>query len=109
VRIHDIALAVDAGDPAAALRVAARWAPPADLPAERRSHFYIEIARAAVQVPAAGRAFDALVTARRIAPQHVRDHPHVHEVLDLLASGTAGLGSDLEDYLGWAGHTGGLS
>ena len=46
VRIHEVAVAVELGDAAGALRAAKDWSPPTDLPAERRSHFYIDLASA---------------------------------------------------------------
>lgn len=90
VRIHEVALAVDAGDPGAAIDAAADWAPPRELPAERRSHFYIEVARANTQAGRPGQALAALLTAGQIAPQHVRAHPHVHQMLNALTGDNVG-------------------
>src|SRR5439155_20119204 len=100
VQIHEVALAVDIGDPDAALSLVARWTPPGDLPAERRSHFYIEVARANSRVGARDRALEALVTARTVAPEHVRDHPQVHQVLGEL-HGRAQDDDRLREYMRW--------
>ncbi len=81
INIHDVALSVDGGDPDAAIRLAHRWAPPASLPAERRSHFYIDLARAHWDVKAPDDALAALMTASQIAPQHICHHAQVHTLV----------------------------
>ncbi|GII23700.1 hypothetical protein Pme01_32970 [Planosporangium mesophilum] len=81
VRIHHVSLAVDAGDPADALRIASGWVPPLAVPAERRSHFFVDLADAQARC---GRDEDAVTTlqvARKVAPQHVRYHPQVKSTL----------------------------
>ena len=50
VRVHEVAVAVEMGDGGAAVQQAAGWAPPLQLPAERRSHYYIDLARAQLWV-----------------------------------------------------------
>jgi len=102
VQIHEVALAVDAGQPAAALGVATDWVPPDDLPAERRSHFYIEIARAGSQIGALDLSLTALITARRIAPEHARHHPQVHQVLGELLHSDARRDDRVQEYARWA-------
>ncbi|MDN3054679.1 helix-turn-helix transcriptional regulator [Streptomyces sp. SRF1] len=81
VRIHEVSVAVSLGRDHVhrALDVANEWAPPHDLPAERRSGFYIEVARAQLWSGLPRDAFESLKVARRIAPQHTRDHPWVRE------------------------------
>ncbi|NGO80292.1 helix-turn-helix transcriptional regulator [Streptomyces sp. YC504] len=81
VRIHKVSVAVSLGSDHAtsALDVAREWKPPADLPAERRSGFYIELARAQLWAGLADDAFESLEVARRIAPQHTREHPWARE------------------------------
>ncbi|MEW2250376.1 helix-turn-helix transcriptional regulator [Streptomyces sp. NPDC006975] len=81
VRIHEVSVAVSLGDEhvGRALDVAREWKPPADLPAERRSGFYIELARAQLWSGIPDDAFESLKVARRIAPQHTREHPWVRE------------------------------
>ncbi|MBK6019342.1 helix-turn-helix transcriptional regulator [Streptomyces sp. MBT53] len=81
VRIHEVSVAVSLGDGyvGRALDIANEWKPPLDLPAERRSGFYIELARAQLWSGLADDAFESLQTARRIAPQHTREHPWVRE------------------------------
>jgi hypothetical protein len=81
VRIHDVSVAVSLGGDHAhrALHIAREWTPPIDLPAERRSGFYIELGRAQLWAGLADGAFESLKVAKRIAPQHARDHPWVRE------------------------------
>ncbi|MBB5777732.1 helix-turn-helix domain-containing protein [Nonomuraea jabiensis] len=81
VRIHEVSVAVSLGSEHVhrALNVARKWAPPADLPAERRSGFYIELARAQLWSGLPDDAFESLKDARKIAPQHTRDHRWVRE------------------------------
>ncbi|MFC9502686.1 helix-turn-helix domain-containing protein [Streptomyces sp. NPDC057002] len=81
VRIHEVSVAVSLGDEhvGRALDVADEWKPPRDLPAERRSGFYIELARAQLWSGLAEDSFESLKVARHIAPQHTREHPWVRE------------------------------
>lgn len=80
VRIHEVSVAVSLGDKhlQRALDIAGEWKPPVDeVPAERRSGFYIEVARAQLWAGRRDDAFESLKVARRIAPQHVREHAWV--------------------------------
>ncbi|MFI9551187.1 helix-turn-helix domain-containing protein [Nonomuraea endophytica] len=81
VRIHEVSVAVSLGSDHVrrALDVAREWVPPPDLPAERRSGFYIELGRAQLWAGLPDDAFESLKVARRIAPQHTRDHRWVRE------------------------------
>lgn len=81
VRVHKVSVAVSLGDDHAqhAVDVAREWKPPLDLPAERRSGFYIELARAQLRCGLMDDSFESLKVARRIAPQHTREHPWVRE------------------------------
>jgi transcriptional regulator with XRE-family HTH domain len=84
VKVHEVAVAVELGDESRALRTAGGWAPPSALPAERRSHYYVDLARAQLWAGRRHAALASLQTARQIAPQHVREHPHVHETVATL-------------------------
>jgi transcriptional regulator with XRE-family HTH domain len=84
VRIHEMAVAVELGDAAGAVRAAQGWIPPADLPAERRSHFYLDLARAQLWIGRREDALASLQAARSIAPQHVREHPQARHTLEEL-------------------------
>jgi hypothetical protein len=80
VRIHEVSVAVSLGGDhvGRALDVAKEWKPDHDLPAERRSGFYIELARAQLWSGLADHAFESLKVARQ-APQHTREHPWARE------------------------------
>lgn len=89
VRIHRVTLALDLQSPETALAVAAGWSPPASSPAERRSHFYVDIAQAQLLTGRYDAVLDALRTAHTIAPEHIHDHPPVRDTLTtLVRSGT---------------------
>ncbi|QKW12214.1 hypothetical protein [Verrucosispora sp. NA02020] len=104
VRIHEVTLAVDSDDPDAALRAARGWIPPNGLPGERRSHFYIDLARAHSQTRSTEPACDALFQAKLAAPEHARIHPQVRQVVsDLLPRVTAA--HPLHDYVRWMTST----
>lgn len=81
VRVHEVSVAVALGPEhaARALTVARQWRPDDELPAERRSGMYVELARAQLWAGQRDGAFESLRVARRIAPQHVRDHPWAQE------------------------------
>jgi hypothetical protein len=84
VRIHELALAVEIGDVGRAIKLAGQWQPPPALPAERRSHFHIEAARAYCWAGRREQAVAALWQARRAAPQHTRCNPAVIETIRVL-------------------------
>lgn len=81
VHIHEVSVAVSLGDSHVqrALDVAAAWQPPPGLPSERRSGFYIELARAQLWSGKPDHAFESLKAARRAAPQHAREHRWVRQ------------------------------
>ncbi|MEV6796422.1 helix-turn-helix transcriptional regulator [Streptomyces sp. NPDC051320] len=81
VRIHEVSVAVSLGGEhvGRALDVAREWKPSLAIPAERRSGFYIELARAQLWSGMADNAFESLKVARSIAPQHTREHPWAKE------------------------------
>ncbi|MGC9441624.1 helix-turn-helix domain-containing protein [Streptomyces sp. WG5] len=81
VRTHEVSVAVSLGDVhvGRALDIAREWKPPEGMPAERRSGFYIELARAQLWTGLPDDAFASLKVARHIAPQHTREHPWVRE------------------------------
>ncbi|HEU0086728.1 MAG TPA: hypothetical protein VFQ77_03620 [Pseudonocardiaceae bacterium] len=84
VRIHEVTLALDLQQPETALAVAAGWSPPERLSAERRSHFYVDIAQAQMFMGRHESVLDALHTARTIAPEHICAHPQVLATLTTL-------------------------
>lgn len=106
VRIHQVSVAVALGGDHLqdALAIARSWAPPKGMPSERRSGFYIELARAQVQQNRRGDAFESLKVARRIAPQHTREHPWAREDTAKLRR-LARAEDDLASFAEWIGAT----
>lgn len=88
VRVHELALAVETRDVSRAVRLAGQWQPPPALPAERRSHFHIEAARAYCWAGNREQSITELWHARRAAPQHARCNPAVSETIGLLIRGS---------------------
>jgi transcriptional regulator with XRE-family HTH domain len=86
VRIHEVTLALDMDDVSTAMAAAAGWVPPHAVPAERRSHYYVDIARAQLLAGRPDSAMDALRTARLAAPQHIRVQPQVHVLSEKLSA-----------------------
>lgn len=84
VRIHEVTLALDLHEPQTALAVAAGWSPPASLPAEQRSHFYVDLAQAQWIMGRPKAVLDALHTARTLAPEHIHSHRQVHDTLAVM-------------------------
>ncbi|GAA4238986.1 hypothetical protein GCM10022254_57220 [Actinomadura meridiana] len=87
LHVHEVSVAVELGDATGAVQLAsggktAVERPQLDgLPAERRSHYYVDLARAQLWLGMRDEAVTSLQTARQIAPQHVREHPFVRDAL----------------------------
>ncbi|MDT8915122.1 helix-turn-helix domain-containing protein [Amycolatopsis sp. PS_44_ISF1] len=101
LRIHDLAVAVESRDPAGIERAAA-WQPPDELPAERRSHYFIDLARAQLTLGRHQDAYLCLQAARRSAPEHTRAHPQVRRSLSALLRTHPAPSSQLLDLAAWA-------
>jgi transcriptional regulator with XRE-family HTH domain len=81
LHVHEVSLWIELGDATGALKAARNHAPPSDLPAERHSHYYLSVALAQLWLGMRDDALQSLQVARRIAPQHVREHPQVRDAL----------------------------
>lgn len=105
VRIHELSVAVSLGQDHIdkAFNVARRWAPSKDLPAERRSGFWIELARAQIWGARMEDAFESLKVARSIAPQHTREHPWAREAASQLVRLRRADQESLHHFAGWLG------
>lgn len=103
VRIHEVAAAAEMGDSQTVLRKAAGWQPPPTVPAERRSHYFIELARAQLWAGHRDDALASLHAARRIAPQHTRHNPRVHETAATLLRLQRHPSDALLGFARWAG------
>lgn len=105
LRIHRLAVAVELSDPgslATVVAAAGSWAPARDLPAERRSHYYIDLGRAQMQLGQVGHASESFQVARQIAPQHVREHGQVRAELATLVRLTKGRDERVLSLARWA-------
>lgn len=100
---HAVAVAVEMGDGAEAIRRERETKLGVRVPPIRRSH-YIDVARAHLMEGDRAGALEALQRARRIAPQHVRHHPMVRETIYAIADGGRG-SDDLTSFVSWLGLT----
>ncbi|MGW4662993.1 helix-turn-helix domain-containing protein [Streptosporangium sandarakinum] len=105
VRIHEVSVAVSLGDRylQLALDAGTNWAPPPKMPAERRSGYYVELARAQLWAGLKEAAFESLKTARRIAPQHTREHPWVQADTETLLRLYRASSESLVGFAEWVG------
>ncbi|MFB4194360.1 helix-turn-helix domain-containing protein [Streptomyces carpaticus] len=108
VRVHDVSLCVSLGGHhlLRALDISRHWEPPETLPAERRSGFFIELARAQLWAGKPDAAFASLLTARRIAPQHTREHRWVREDAGTLRRLKRSSAESLSGFAEWCHATG---
>lgn len=105
VRIHELSVAVSLGRDhvGKALRLASEWTPSDTLPEERRSGFWIELARAQAWGGRMEDAFESLKVARRIAAQHTREHPWARETAATLVRVRRADEESLHHFAGWLG------
>lgn len=105
VRIHEVSVAVSLGGDhvGRALEVASEWTPPDDLPAERQSGFWIELARAQLWAGRADDSFESLQVARLVAPQHTRGHPWARETAATLRRLRRADDESLTSFAEWVG------
>ncbi|KMS79901.1 DNA-binding protein [Streptomyces leeuwenhoekii] len=105
VRAHEVSVAVSLGRDhlQRALDVAAEWTPPDGLPAERRSGFRIELARAQLWAGRPDDAFESLNAARAIAPQHTREHPWAREAAATIRRLKRADAESLTSFVEWIG------
>ncbi|WP_433205476.1 helix-turn-helix domain-containing protein [Nocardia sp. CA-107356] len=103
VGIWSVALAVEAMDGTEALNRARALVLPADAPKERAGHHYIDLSRAYLLHGDRRRAFDALLTAKSIAPAQTRYNPMVHETARALARAEARAVDSVHGFAVWCG------
>jgi transcriptional regulator with XRE-family HTH domain len=106
VGLHEVSAAVEMADGTLAVtraeRVEARDHP-AVLPPERIGHYRIELARGWLYHGDRQRALRALRSARRVAPQQVRNHPMVRETVRAIAHAEPRPSEDLRQFAAWLG------
>lgn len=71
---------MESEDPDQALTAASGWIPPLELPAERASHYFIDVARAHGLLGRYDVVLANLQEAWRRAPEHTRLNPHVRQL-----------------------------
>lgn len=103
LRTHEVAAAAELGDAGGVLGIAREWKPGRELPPERRSHFYIEVARAQMWAGRPRDAFESLQVARKIAPEHARGNPRVRSTAARLMQLHRTPPEALVGYARWAG------
>ncbi|MET9464391.1 helix-turn-helix transcriptional regulator [Streptomyces sp. NPDC006544] len=105
VRIHKVAVAVSLGGDhiGRALEMAGSWTPGDEIPAERRSGFHVEIGRAQLWAGRPDAAFESLKAARRLAPQHVREHPWAREDIETIRRIKRADTGSLSSFAQWIG------
>lgn len=103
VRIHQLSLALDFDDVDAALKIGEGWSPPTSIPAERRSHFYVDLARAHVRAGRMEGAIGSIQAARQIAPQHARHHSDIKATISVLTAGAVRPSQALLELARWVG------
>ncbi|MGW0395695.1 helix-turn-helix domain-containing protein [Streptomyces sp. NPDC003042] len=105
VRIHEVAVSVSLGREhiGHVLDVAREWQPGDEIPAERRSGFWIEVARAQLWSGDPDGAFESLTVAREHAPQHVRGHPWAREDIEKIRRLKRADAESLTSYAEWIG------
>lgn len=99
---HGVAVAVEMenGEEAVQRARAVRLGP--SVPAARRGHHYIDLARGYVMAGDAAGGLRCLQAARRIAPQQTRNHPMVREAVTAIASARR-TSDDLSLFATWLG------
>lgn len=81
VKIHEVATAIELDDADEAIRRSEGFEPANAVPAERSSHHYIDLARAQLVAGQRDQAQRSLMTADKLAPQHMRNHPMARETV----------------------------
>lgn len=99
---HEVAVAVELEDGGEAVRRAGQIKLPNSVPAVRRGHYYIDLARGYVMAGDLTGGMRCLQQARRIAPQQTRHHPMVRETVLSIASARRGR-EELSLFASWLG------
>ncbi|MEV6321908.1 helix-turn-helix transcriptional regulator [Nocardia sp. NPDC051787] len=105
VGIWRVALAVEGMDGTEAPNRASTLVIPTGTPKERAGHHYIDLARAYLLHGNRAGAFDALQTAKTIAPSQTRYSPNVHETVRVLARAETRSTTSVHNFALWCGIT----
>src|SRR5450755_2842639 len=99
---HEVAVAVELEDGEEAVRRSRRVRLGLSVPAVRRGHHYIDLARGYVMAGDQAGGLRCLEQARRIAPQQTRHHPMVRETVLSIAAARRGR-EELSLFASWLG------
>jgi hypothetical protein len=99
---HEVAVAVELEDGDEAVRRSRRMRLRSSVPAVRRGHHYIDLARGYVMAGDHAGGLRCLEQARRIAPQQTRHHPMVRETVLAIAAARRGR-EELSLFASWLG------
>lgn len=103
VKIWEVSLAVELCDDAAAIGKSKDIRLPDNAPTERRSHHWIDLARAHVWRNDPSGALRCLYEARDISAQHTRFHPQVRETAQQVARMERQSSGTLRSFASWLG------
>jgi transcriptional regulator with XRE-family HTH domain len=103
VAIHEVAVPVEMYDGTGAVRQASSIRLPATVAPVRHGHYYIDLARGFLYHGDRAKSLEALLTARRIAPQLTRNHPMVRETVRMLAELERRRPKSLSNFASWVG------
>ena len=101
--IWGVGLAVELQDGPTAVSRASKVRIPVGLPKQRAGHHFLDLSRGFLYYGDRKSALDALVTARRIAPQQVRYHPMARETVYALAQAERRSSESLRSLATWMG------
>lgn len=103
VAIWEVSLAVELCEDRAAISKSKTIRLPQAAPTERRSHHWIDLARAHVWRNDPTAALECLQEARSISPQHTRFHPQVRETAQQVARIERQSSGTLRSFAAWLG------
>jgi len=101
VNIWSVGLAVELMDGTKAVDRAHSMVIPRGVSTERVGHHFIDLARGYLLHGDKNKAFESLLTARRIAPQQTKFHPQVIETARMLARSERRRSDTLSNFINW--------
>lgn len=103
IKIHEVHALRELGNDELAVERAGGFEPPADLPGERRSHHFIDLAAAQLTIGNREGSLVTLQKARQIAPNHTRFHPTVRHTAAALVRLDRASHDSVAGFARWAG------
>lgn len=103
VQLHEVSADVELRHYGKAATDAAAVTMPNSWPLSRRAHFYVDKARAEMEIGRTESALEDLVTARKMAPQQTRYHPGARETIKGLVHKRRTTPDTLDSMAAWIG------